>query len=122
MPRRPDAGRHRKGRRYRVIWTESAVRDLEEIAAYFRHDSPSAARAFRDRIVNAGTSLQSLPERGRVVPELRDVGITAWRELILQPYRLLYQLKGTTVVVYVVIDSRRDVANLLFERLIRDDG
>jgi toxin ParE1/3/4 len=95
------------------------VHDLEEIAAYIHRDSPAAARAFRDRVRKAGAKLDRFPERGRIVPELRDLGVTVWRELILRPYRMMYRIEGSTVVVDLVIDARRDVVDVLFARLLR---
>jgi toxin ParE1/3/4 len=63
--------------------------------------------------------LDRFPERARVVPELRELGVTVWRELILRPYRIMYRIEGSTVIVDLVIDARRDVIDVLFARLLR---
>ena len=106
-------------REYDVIWTEEAVRDLEDIARYIARDSPSNARRVMNRLRDHAQRLQSLPERGRIVPELLDLGLRAWRELILRPHRILYRIAGETVIVEVVFDTRRDATALLADRLLR---
>ena len=65
----------------------------------------------------AGT-LKTLPGRGRVVPELLEFGITRWRELVTGPYRLVYRLEGRVVFVDGLFDARRDLEELLVERLL----
>jgi plasmid stabilization system protein ParE len=53
------------------------------------------------------------------VPELLRHGLAVWRELIVKPYRILYRIEGQTVYVLAVLDSRRDLEDLLLERLVR---
>jgi toxin ParE1/3/4 len=48
-----------------------------------------------------------------------DFGITSWRELVSKPYRIISRIERETVNVLAVLDGRRDLADLLFERLIR---
>lgn len=62
-------------REHKVVWTELAVRDLEEILTYIALDSPGNARAVVSRLRESVQSLATLPERGRVVPEFLEVGI-----------------------------------------------
>jgi toxin ParE1/3/4 len=100
------------------VWTEGAGRDLEEIAAYIRREAPSTAQTVRARLARAAQRLTSHPARGRIVPELREFGIDLWRELIVDPYRILYRIEAERVVVSMVIDGRRDLEHLLLERLI----
>jgi plasmid stabilization system protein ParE len=53
----------------KVIWTETAWRDLERSADYIAEDSPGYAAAFVLRIRESARSLDELTLRGRVVPE-----------------------------------------------------
>jgi plasmid stabilization system protein ParE len=67
-------------------------------------------------------ALQSLPERGRVVPELRRIGVLSYREVISRPWRIIYTITGGQVWIMAVLDGRRELAALLFERLaLRSD-
>ena len=47
-------------------------------------------------------------------------GIRNWRELIVKPYRIIYRIDEDTVNVLAVLDGRRDLQDLLLERLIRE--
>lgn len=102
-----------------VVWTEEAVRDLEEIVAYIAEDSPVQARRILRKLQTSAAKLELFPERGRTVPELDDLGLSFWRELIVKPWRMVYRISGETVLVEVVVDSRRDAEALLFDRLLR---
>ncbi len=106
-------------RKYNVIWSESAARDLEDIARYIARDSPGNARRVVKRLRDHAAKLWSLPDRGRIVPELLELGLRGWRELIVRPYRIVYRISGEIVLVEVVFDGRRDAAALLADRLLR---
>ena len=59
----------------------------------------------------------NMPERGRIVPELREQGITVYRELVEPPWRILYRIESDRVWVLAVIDGRRNVEDILLKRL-----
>lgn len=63
-------------------------------------------------------TLERWPQRGRVVPELLAFGITSWRELVAKPYRLVYRIEDRDVFIDGVLDARRDLEELLVERLL----
>jgi len=63
-------------------------------------------------------SLREHPARCRWVPELKDLGIETYRELILPPYRICFRLEKSRVVLLGVLDSRRDLEELLVKRLL----
>jgi plasmid stabilization system protein ParE len=71
------------------------------------------------RLRDRADSLWSLPERGRVVPELLDLGLRDWRELIVRPFRIVYRISENSVLVEVIFDGRRDAESLLADRLLR---
>ncbi len=106
-------------RRFRVEWAETAARDLEELLGYIAADSEINAAHVLERIETRAAALESSPGRGRVVPELAHFGMRTWRELVVRPYRLVYRLEGDTVTVLALFDGRRDLEDLLLERLLR---
>ena len=107
-------------RSFRIQWTEAAVRDLEELISYIAADSPLNAERILDKLEKRAQTLESTPVRGRVVPELAHFGIRNWRELNVKPYRIIYRIDEDTVNVLAVLDGRRDLQDLLLERLIRE--
>jgi len=64
------------------------------------------------------SALYTMPDRGRIVPELKAQGIHTYRELIIAPWRIIYRISDTTVFVLSVIDSRRNVEDILLDRFI----
>jgi addiction module RelE/StbE family toxin len=106
-------------RKYSVGFAESAVRDLEEIARFVAAESPASARKLVERLRERSHRLGTLPERGRVVPELAAFGIHAFREIVVEPYRIIYRVRGREVLVLAVFDGRRDLEDILLDRLVR---
>jgi toxin ParE1/3/4 len=96
----------------KIVWTESAWRDLEEVAAYIAKDSPHYAGAFIREVRDAARSLAYLAERGRTVPEFNDPSI---RELIVKSYRLLYQVTERVTYILGFIHGARNLS-VLWER------
>jgi plasmid stabilization system protein ParE len=104
--------------KYGVIWSEVAENDLRNIIKYIADDdSPSNAAKIFKNIKQKASSLHSFPERGRLVSELRDQGILQYRELIIPPWRILYRISENNVYVLLVLDSRRNMEDILLERL-----
>ena len=108
--------------RRRVRWTRSARRDLEGIVAYVADRSPQAALSTLNRLEARAKSLTTLADRGRIVPELGRLHIRQYRELVVAPYRVIYRVAGARVWVLVVVDARRNLEDILLERLIRVEG
>jgi toxin ParE1/3/4 len=106
-------------KRWKIIYSEGARNDIIGIADYIAGDSAINAGKALDRLEQSMHSLTTLPERGRVVPELRWHGIFSVREVFEKPWRILYQLKANTVVIVAVYDGRRQVNDVLLERFLR---
>ena len=105
-----------------VFWARSARRDLEGIIAYLADRSPKAALATLDQLEIKAKALANLPERGRIVPELRHLHVRQYRDLVVATYRLIYRVRGARVVVLAVLDGRRSLEDILLDRLIRVEG
>jgi len=106
-------------RRYTVVWTEVAVRDIESIATYLVAEASARADVISERIIARAQALEAFPERGRTPPELRAINDRTWREVHESPWRILYRIVGRTVQIHGVLDSRRSLEDILMERLLR---
>lgn len=104
---------------YDVVWAEIAEEDLIAIIKYIHSDNPSAAKRSLEKIKTKVSNLNSLPQRGRIVPELLQQGILQYRELLVPPWRIIYRISDSNVYVLSVIDSRQNVEDILLHRLIR---
>ncbi len=105
--------------KYKIIWTDVAENDLKEIIEYISVDSPYNALKILKKIKQKASNLYTLPEKGRIVPELQDQGILQYRELIISPWRLIYRIAERKIYVLSVIDSRQNVEDVLLKRLIK---
>ncbi|MEI6640198.1 MAG: type II toxin-antitoxin system RelE/ParE family toxin [Chlorobium sp.] len=72
-----------------------------------------------ENIRDKASALYAFPDRSRVVPELHSNGIFIYRELIISPWRLLYRITESNVYITAVLDSRRNVEEILLQRLIQ---
>lgn len=104
-----------------VTWTAAARDDVLEIVDYIATHSPINAGKILDRLEARAASLDQFPGRGRISPEVRHLGITSIRELIENPWRIVYEYSGQEreVLIVGVFDGRRDLQSVLLERLLR---
>ncbi|MBI1747756.1 MAG: type II toxin-antitoxin system RelE/ParE family toxin [Acidobacteria bacterium] len=104
--------------RYAVRWTDTAEADLEAIIGFIAEESLDTARHILERLRKKAINLKNIPERGRLVPEFKAHGIVIYRELILTPWRSIYRITGKTVYVLAVLDSRRNLEDILLDRFV----
>jgi toxin ParE1/3/4 len=102
---------------YKILWTDVAKQDLSDIIEYIAIDNPANALKILQKIKKMASILHSLPERGRVVPELQDQGIMIYREIVTAPWRVIYRISNKNVYVLSVLDARRNVEDILLKRL-----
>ena len=105
-------------RNYTVKWTATAEHDLDSIIGFIAEDSVDEALKILVRMRKKAFGLNVLPERGRVVPELKEQGIILYREIILVPWRMIYRVAGQTVYVLAVLDARRNLEDILLDRFV----
>ena len=105
--------------RYRVRLTEAAENDLLEIYNYIAEDDGlDRADGLLNQIEERCLSLETIPERGHIPPELERLEITEYFEVRWKPFRIIYWLTGKTVNIMAVLDGRRDLNDLLIKRLL----
>src|SRR6185312_6696834 len=72
-----------------IVITDSAYTDLEDIENYISLDSPAIARRFVNTIFDKIDQLYRYPSSGKPVRGLSNNSI---RELLLNKYRIIYQI------------------------------
>ena len=97
----------------KVVWTDPAAEDVVETVEYIARDSPSFAATLAQRICDAGDSLEEFSERGRPYP---DPAYPGFGELIIGPYRLVYEVEAECVVIHAVFHGGRQVERALRKR------
>ncbi len=105
--------------KFAVLISAEAETDLDAIVSFVAIRDPVAADKIEARVVTLIESLEKSPNRGRVVPELARSGVVTYRELISEPWRVMYRIEARNVRVVAVVDGRRNIDELLSERTRR---
>lgn len=106
-------------KKFKVLWTQNAKSDLELIIEYIKIDSLKIARDIFFSIKEECDNLYYLPQRKRVVPELQQIGIFKYRETIYKRWRIIFKIDNEKVYILLVIDSSRNLEDILFQRLLK---
>lgn len=104
---------------YEVLLAQGAEKDLESIHDYISEfDSVANANYVLDRLMEVVEGLARFPERGTHPKELLALGIKDYRQTAFKPYRVIYRVLGSQVVIYLIVDGRRDMQSVLARRLL----
>jgi toxin ParE1/3/4 len=105
--------------KFEVLFTEGAEQDLEAIYDYIRElDCVANANYVLGELMDAIESLSQFPERGSYPKELVGLGIKEYRQTFFKPYRVIYRVAENQVIIYLIVDGRRDLQSVLARRLL----
>ncbi len=108
-----------KPKRYEILLTQGAEQDLESIHDYIAEfDGVANANYVLDQLTEVVEGLAQYPERGSYLKELVALGIKEYRQTAFKPYRVIYRVVGSQVVIYLIVDGRRDMQSVLARRLL----
>lgn len=83
----------------KLIWTEPAIGDLEEIVIYLAAQKGSAkAKELGFAIFNKIQILSSFPEIGGMLAEKND---PCWRRLLFKTWKIAYKIDWEQHVVFI---------------------
>jgi toxin ParE1/3/4 len=89
----------------KVVWTQRALYDLEDIGEYISKDSFKYAKLTLENLIATESLITKNPLSGRVVPESNDKTI---REIIRGNYIVIYQIRNdSTAFILTVFHSAR---------------
>jgi addiction module RelE/StbE family toxin len=89
----------------KVLWTDSALTQLQALHDYLAQTSPEYALRIVDRLTNRSIQIAAFPLSGRMVPEYE---LNEVREVIEGRYRIIYLVEATQVHVLAVIHGARE--------------
>ncbi len=90
----------------RVYWTQNAIEHLVNIFEYIALNSPAYAKGMVDKLTRRSEQIAHQPFSGRKVPEYDADDI---RELIENPYRIIYRIRPGRVDVLAVIHGAQQL-------------
>lgn len=106
---------------WKISVTQQADNDILGIIAFIAdREGADMAETILKKLIQARDSLKQLPERGRIPPEMKNINVLAYREIQASPYRIVYQINKAdhVVSIHMVADGRRNMTELLKERLL----
>jgi toxin ParE1/3/4 len=105
--------------KFEILLTEGAEQDLEAVHDYISEfDCVAKANDVLDAVMDVVESLSRFPERGSYPKELVGLGIKEYRQTFFKPYRVIYRVTGSQVIIYLIADGRRDMQTVLARRLL----
>jgi toxin ParE1/3/4 len=91
-----------------LIWTETALQDLDAIADYIALDNPRAPRELVQRVFQHVEQLKAYPESGAFPPELRQSS-RRYRQIVEPPCRVFYRYDRRSKNVFVLYVMRGEM-------------
>lgn len=88
----------------KVVWSPLAEQRALEAVEYIAQDRPRTAAAWLEKLLERVGKLEQFPHQGRVVSE---IGIPVYREVLHQPYRIIYRVDAARVVILTLRHVRR---------------
>ena len=105
--------------KFEVLLTQGAEQDLEAVHDYISEfDCVANANYVLDELMDIVESLSKFPERGSYPKELVGLGIKEYRQTFFKPYRVIYRVTGSQVIINLIADGRRDMQSVLARRLL----
>jgi len=105
--------------KYKVLWSPIAEHDLEKIILYIAEENPINAANILERIEEKAEKLIHHPHKGTIVPELKNFFIKSYLQVTTKPWRVIYRINNNIVYVVAVLDGRRDLEEILLQRITR---
>ncbi len=91
-----------------IIWTETALQDIESIAVFISRDSEFYARQFVQKLINATLKLEKFPDIGK---SLRELPQSEYKEILLKKYRIIYRIASENIYIISVHHSAKLLEN-----------
>ncbi|MBI3787293.1 MAG: type II toxin-antitoxin system RelE/ParE family toxin [Ignavibacteriales bacterium] len=96
-----------------IIWSVSALADIQQIGGYIERDSLKYAQVVISSLVESVERLKKFPKSGRVIPELHDESL---REVIAGNFRIMDRLKGQRIEIFSILHGRQDAFKKLSQQ------
>lgn len=100
--------------KYKIQRTDKADEQLREIIFYIADDSGSVdiALNYLDKIEKAIKNLEDYPYSGSI-PKYSTLRRQGYRVLIVERHLIFYKVNENAVIIYAIVDGRREYKNLI---------
>ncbi|MFP4548177.1 MAG: type II toxin-antitoxin system RelE/ParE family toxin [Fidelibacterota bacterium] len=106
---------------HKIKVLQSAKADIYNIYRYIaRNDTPEIAADIIKNIKEQIKVLSGFPNIGHYTLEMEYFGNFDYREIHYQVLHIIYSIEKTDIFIHAVLDNRRNIMDLLQEKLLRD--
>ncbi|WP_233880113.1 type II toxin-antitoxin system RelE/ParE family toxin [Paraburkholderia flagellata] len=104
----------------KAVFLQSARTDLQDIRRYvIAKFGPKAWRETSAKIRGDVEQLEAFPHNGHIPRELADLGFANYRQIVSGMNRIIYEIDDPMIYIHLIVDTRRDLKDVLARRLLR---
>ena len=103
----------------RIVWTEPALSDLNNIAEYIALDKVRAAEQLVKKVFSVVDRLEQFPDSGRRPPELLE---SEYREIIVGPCRIFYRSANEKIYIVYVMRGERKLRKFMIDERAKNSS
>lgn len=104
----------------KVVVLASAQADLVALRSYIvKNFSVTTWQATYTKLKASIRNLATFPRLGGVPDELATLNLTQYRQILSGMNRIIYEIRQDAVYVHLIVDVRRDLKDVLMQRLLR---
>jgi toxin ParE1/3/4 len=95
-----------------IIWAESALSELDDIAEYIALSNPYAAENLVQKVFEKTQRLELFPLSGKTPDEIPELG---YLEVVVNPCRVLYKYETDNDIAFIlhVVRQERKLRNFI---------
>jgi len=107
----------------KIVILQSAETDLTELRTYLiGRFSPQTWQSTYTGLKAAIRHLATLPYSGSIPEEIERLNLGQYRQALSGMNRIIYEVRGQTIYIHIICDSRRSLPALLMKRLLRSSA
>jgi len=103
----------------KIIWSEDAGNELLEIISYIKKNSGKInAKNIHKKIMDKVNDASNNAEGRRIAPILKEFGIIDVHQINVNPWAVYYRVENNTMKIISIIDMRRNLEEVLYQKII----
>ncbi|TWC14853.1 MULTISPECIES: type II toxin-antitoxin system RelE/ParE family toxin [unclassified Pseudomonas] len=104
----------------KIVILQSAETDLKELRTYLiERFSVQTWQSTHTSLKVAIRHLATLPYAGSIPDEIEKLNLGQYRQVLSGMNRIIYEVRGKTIYIHIIADSRKSLPALLMKRLLR---
>jgi toxin ParE1/3/4 len=103
----------------RIVWSKDAGDEIAGIVSWYKDNAgKSAAGKIYAKISSRVRMLKDMPEIGKEVQLLKDMGISGYRQIVQDHWIIYYRIGKESIHIISVVDGRRDLEEILYGKIM----